>query len=207
MKIEGNLMKKIIKGDRINTIPNLLSFLRIILVPVFAVVYFANFEHHYYYAAAVLMLSGFTDVLDGIIARRYNMITSFGKILDPAADKLTQAVVAICLSINHTELVPFLVLFLAKEFSMLLGTLKLLNMGVRPSESKWWGKLSTVMIYLLFIIVLLSDIIKGVPNELIYYFMVPCAISIVFSLFNYYPIFKDLQDSEDDNGKSKNNFT
>ncbi len=191
-------MKENIKPEKIFSIPNILSMIRILLVPVFAILYFVKVKDHYLYAALVLLLSGASDVLDGIIARKFNMITAFGKLLDPLADKLTQAVVVICLAVNHNELIPVLVLLLAKEFSMLLGAVRLLKMGLRPSESKWWGKLSTVMLYVMFVVALLSDIVAGIPSVVIIVFAVLASICLLFSLFNYYPIFKEIQNGEYD---------
>ena len=80
---------------------------------------------------------------------------------------------------------------------MLLGSYHLLKSGARPSESKWWGKLSTVMMFAFLVVVLISDII-AVPNEIIACFEVIAAICLLFSLFNYYPVFKEIQTGEYD---------
>ena len=138
------------------TLPNVLTLIRILLSPLFVVLYF---QARYELATVVLLSSGLTDVLDGIIARKFNLITTVGKVLDPIADKLTQAVIIVCLTINHyndedTLLVFVLILLFAKEFTMLLGAIMLFKSGTRPSESKWWGKLGTIMIYALFVIIL-----------------------------------------------------
>ena len=81
---------------------------------------------------------------------------------------------------------------------MLLGAVRLLKMGLRPSESKWWGKLSTVMLYVMFVVALLSDIVAGIPSVVIIVFAVLASICLLFSLFNYYPIFKEIQNGEYD---------
>ncbi|MGN0173450.1 MAG: CDP-alcohol phosphatidyltransferase family protein [Acutalibacteraceae bacterium] len=196
-------MNSIVKDDKIITVPNILTVIRILLSPVFVILYFKEFEHHYIYATAVLLLSGLTDVLDGIIARKCNLITTLGKILDPVADKLTQAVIIVCLTINHYDdensfLIYVLILLFAKEFTMMLGAIVLFKSGTRPSESKWWGKLGTVMIYVLFIATLLQDILttKYISVSAINIISVITAICLVFSLFNYYPIFKEIQNGE-----------
>lgn len=196
-------MNSIVKDDKIITVPNILTVIRILLSPVFVILYFKEFEHHYIYATAVLLLSGLTDVLDGIIARKCNLITTLGKILDPVADKLTQAVIIVCLTINHYDdensfLIYVLILLFAKEFTMMLGAIVLFKSGTRPSESKWWGKLGTVMIYVLFIATLLQDILttKYISVSAINTISVITAICLVFSLFNYYPIFKEIQNGE-----------
>ena len=82
-------------------IPNCLCYFRILLIPVFLFVYFnAQWQHHYIIAAFILVLSGISDCLDGYIARKYNMITDFGKLIDPIADKLTQLTIVIYISLS-----------------------------------------------------------------------------------------------------------
>ena len=117
------------KENKVLTIPNALSVVRILLIPLFAYLYFKG---HYAFAAIVLTVSGLTDVVDGFIARTFNMISTLGKILDPFADKLTQLVVVLCLAIRHNILIPLLVVFYAKELLMLSGSAKLLKSGTRP---------------------------------------------------------------------------
>ena len=193
-------MSNIIEKQKVLNIPNILTVIRILLAPAFAVLYLNKF---YITAAIILVLSGFTDVLDGVIARKFNLITTLGKILDPIADKLTQAIIIVCLTINHYDhedslLIFVLILLFAKEFTMLLGAIVLFKSGTRPSESKWWGKLGTVMIYVLFVVILLQDIltIKYIPVIAINVLCVITAICLLFSLFNYYPIFKEIQNGE-----------
>ena len=77
-------------------VPNLLTILRLLLIPVFGVCYFlVSDEYFYLYPAAILLLSGLTDMLDGAIARKYHLITQLGQFLDPLADKLTMATVVV----------------------------------------------------------------------------------------------------------------
>ena len=83
--------------DQIFTIPNILSFFRIALIPIIVWLYLTN---HPVWALIVIILSGITDVIDGFIARKFNMITDFGKFVDPVADKLTQGIVMICLALR-----------------------------------------------------------------------------------------------------------
>ena len=193
-------MSNIIEKQKVLNIPNILTVIRILLAPAFAALYLNKF---YITAAIILVLCGFTDVLDGVIARKFNLITTLGKILDPIADKLTQAIIIVCLTINHYDhedslLIFVLILLFAKEFTMLLGAIVLFKSGTRPSESKWWGKLGTVMIYVLFVVILLQDIltIKYIPVIAINVLCVITAICLLFSLFNYYPIFKEIQNGE-----------
>lgn len=188
-----------ISEDKIITIPNILSMFRIVLVPLFAIFYFADsIAYHYYIAAGMLVLSGFTDILDGTIARHFNMISSFGKVIDPLADKLTQGVAVICLSVRHTLIIPLLILLCAKELTMLFCSIRLLKMGLRPCEAKWWGKMSTVAIFIFMVAVLASDIFPVIPITVIVAVEIVTAVCMLFSLFNYYPIFKEIQSGEYD---------
>lgn len=130
--------------DRIWTVPNLLSVLRILIVPFFAVLYL---QGHVVGAVVLLAASGVTDMLDGLIARRFNQISDLGKMLDPFADKLTQGVVALCIAIRFSAVRPLLVLFMLKELLMLCCALVLLKKHKRPCAAKWYGKVATVMFY------------------------------------------------------------
>ena len=90
---------------KILTIPNLLSAFRLVLAGVFAAVYLhAKTRQDYHIAVGILVLSGVTDCADGKIARHFHMISELGKILDPIADKLTQAVVAFCLAEHYAPM-------------------------------------------------------------------------------------------------------
>ena len=110
------------------TVPNAMSVFRILVIPFFA--YFFLTDH---LAAAVvaLLLSGLSDALDGLVARRFNQITELGKMLDPLADKLTQGAVAVCIAIRYPSICPLLFLLVTKELVMLCGACFLLH---RPDD-------------------------------------------------------------------------
>lgn len=184
-----------LKKQKIFNVPNLLSLFRILLVPVFVFVYFSSFESKFYLAGGIVVFSALTDVLDGIIARKFNLITTLGKILDPIADKLTQGVSIICLSISNPKLIYVVVLLVVKELAMLLGTIILFKSGHRPSESKWWGKLSTVAVFFLLVSVLVADIVEMFAlNVAVSVFSLIASVCLVFSLINYYEIYKKIKD-------------
>ena len=109
------------------TIPNLLSLFRLVLIPVYVVIYLnATQMHEYFLAGTILAVSCLTDMIDGKIARRFNMISTVGKILDPIADKLTQFTLTLCLSIKYPILRFVLVLFVIKEgFQGIMGLINL----------------------------------------------------------------------------------
>ena len=99
--------------DKILTIPNILSFFRICLIPVIVWLYIG--KEDYSLTLIILILSGFTDVVDGIIARKCNMISDFGKAFDPIADKLTQAAMLCCLVVRFQHMMIPLVMLVIKE--------------------------------------------------------------------------------------------
>ncbi len=132
-------------------IPNLLTIARFLLIPfiiIFAV------QDNYVMAIIFLTLSGITDILDGFIARKYNLITDFGKLIDPLADKLTQVSILTVLVIKN--IIPFwiLAIVLLKEFLMVSGASFLYGKELVVS-SKWYGKLATVLFYSAIVISLL----------------------------------------------------
>ena len=93
------------------TIPNLLSLFRLALIPVYVAIYQrATSPDAYFLAAAILAVSCLTDLIDGKIARSFNMISNLGKLLDPFADKLTQFSVTLCLCLKYPVLLPVLIL-------------------------------------------------------------------------------------------------
>lgn len=140
--------------NRVLTVPNAMSALRILIVPFFAALYLRG---HVAGAVALLLLSGVTDMLDGLIARKFNQITDLGKMLDPFADKLTQGVVALCIAIRFPAIRPVLLLFILKELLMLGCAVVLLKKRKRPCAAKWYGKVATVMFYVSVSVIVLMD--------------------------------------------------
>lgn len=124
-------------------IPNILTVLRFFLIPL--IIYFIIVDM-YPLAFLFLILSGLTDVLDGWIARKFNFITNFGKLIDPLADKATQ--IAVLLTLAFKEIIPFWIIIVVaiKEATMIAGASFLYGKELVVS-SKWFGKLSTVLFY------------------------------------------------------------
>ncbi len=141
------------------TIPNLLSFIRILLIPVFAVLFY---NEHNVAAVIVLAISGFSDLIDGKIARKYNQVSNLGKMLDPIADKLTVFAIAIILFIKfwnaendalHSFAWVFL-LFIGKDILMLVVGGIMIVLGMRPSAAEIYGKLATVIFYVGMVVIM-----------------------------------------------------
>lgn len=125
-------------------IPNILTTARLALVPVFA--YFMLVKENMSVAALIFVMSGLTDVVDGYIARHYNMITRFGMVYDPFVDKLMQMTAVVCLVVAEIIPVWLLIFVIVKEVSMIIvgGILYIRKIVV---SSNWYGKASTVIFY------------------------------------------------------------
>ena len=133
------------KKKEILTIPNLLSAFRLLLVPVIAWLYCGR--ENYPMTALVLLLSGATDIVDGFIARRFRMVSDLGKVLDPVADKLTQAVALGCLLTRFSAIWWLLAVLVVKEAVMAaMGILVIRRTGTVYGAS-WHGKLATCILY------------------------------------------------------------
>lgn len=144
------------------TIPNLLSMFRLLLIPVYVVIYLnATEQAHYYIAGGILAASTLTDLIDGKIARRFNMISNVGKVLDPIADKLTQFALILCLAKNHKVLWVILALFVLKEIFQLVAMCVFLRKGKMLSGALLSGKICTAVLFVsLIVLVLMPNIDK-----------------------------------------------
>lgn len=132
------------------TIPNMLSFFRIILIPLIVVLYIKY--QRYGWTAFIILLSGLTDVVDGWIARHFHMISDFGKILDPIADKLTQAAILLCLVARFPNMLYIFLFMAVKETIMgITGFLSIRYSG-EVHGADWHGKVTTVMLYAMMLV-------------------------------------------------------
>lgn len=144
---------------QIFTLPNLLSLFRLALLPVYVRIYLTAADRiHYLTAGCVMGLSCLTDLLDGWIARRFHQITNLGKILDPLADKITQFVLTLCLSMKYPVLNPVLALFIVKELFQLTAGLIFLRRGKMLPGALMAGKVCTTVLFIsLICLVLIPD--------------------------------------------------
>lgn len=131
-------------------IPNTLTAFRIVLIPVFCVLFIMG-TPYYPYAGLVLVLSGLSDMFDGLLARKLHQETELGKILDPIADKLTLGAVVISMWFVYHKNYPWITLALSimflKELLMAIGGLVIVKKGRKLVKAKWWGKVATVVFY------------------------------------------------------------
>jgi len=173
-------MRNRLKKRDILTIPNFLSFFRLLLIPVLVWLYCS--QKKYNIAAFVIAISAVTDIADGKIARKYNMVTDFGKIIDPIADKLTQASLILCLIPKYRWMTALVILFVIKEGFMLMAGYMTLKLTDTVNSAKWHGKVSTVVLYtVIMILVLFPRMPETATNILIGL----CGAAMIISLMLY----------------------
>ena len=145
--------------ENIWTIPNIISFIRILLIPVFGVLFYNG---ELLWALLILAFSGFTDFIDGKLARKLNQVSELGKMLDPIADKLTQATIAIVYfftfrNAENETLNLFawvFLLFILKELVMLVGGAIMIAVGIRPGAAEIYGKAATLVFYVVMVVLM-----------------------------------------------------
>lgn len=151
------------------TIPNMLSLFRLVLIPVYIVIYLnAENATDYYIAGGILAVSCLTDLIDGQIARRFNMITNLGKFLDPLADKLTQFALILCLALRYDFLWFVVGLFFIKEsFQLIAGGCRLLRKGTMLKGALFSGKICTTILFISLIVLVLFPTIPVTAVKII----------------------------------------
>lgn len=165
------------------TIPNLLSLFRLILIPVYVAIYLdAESAADYYLAAGILAVSCLTDLIDGKIARHFNMISSLGKVLDPVADKATQFTLIICLTIKYSVLKYLIILFVLKEgFQLIAGGITYHN-GKMLKGALISGKICTTILFLsLITMVMLPELSVNAVNIIV----IVDAVFMLIAFINY----------------------
>ncbi len=190
-------MKGLFKGCL--TVPNFLTFSRIVMVPFIACLYLKG---NVVAAVIVLALSGLTDLFDGKIARRFNQVSALGKVLDPVADKLTQITLAVLLFVTFNSASDkilkafswvFLV-FILKEAVMVVGGAAMLAIGLRPGAAEIYGKVATFAYYTVMIIVICFGpevgAFKGIftlPSAVMVALVIISAILTLIAFASYMP--------------------
>ena len=172
------------------SVPNLMGYFRIILIPLIVWRYVtADSVNDYYVAAAIIGISGITDFLDGFIARKCHQITKVGKILDPVADKLTQAAIVVALATRYKLMVILIALFVVKEGYMAVMGAIMLKRGRMIDGARMCGKICTAALYVvMFILILIPDISLPISNTLI----LSCIALMVYSFVIYIKIYKQM---------------
>ena len=177
-------------------IPNILTICRFILIPFF---FWSYTSDHFFAAAIIFFVAGVTDVLDGMIARKFNMTTDLGKIIDPLADKLMQMCAVVLLAIEFKPLLWLLAVLCAKEVLQIIGGFKLIKDKKEIMPSKWYGKLNTAIIFVFLSLLIwrgygveghLNDagvsLGSGIPEWICYIVFGVVGVLLVYSFIRYY---------------------
>ena len=193
-------MKKYTKKE-IFSIPNIMSYLRLLLIPVFCWMYLtAETSQDFLWASVVVLISSLTDLLDGWVARTFHMITDIGKVLDPVADKLTHAALAVCLALRHPLMWALIVLMLVKEGYMGIMGLKYLKKGQMLDGAMWFGKICTAVLFCgLLVLFMFPQMPSAAVNGLIVLMMAV----MVFTLCKYVAVYRRLRTGELKEGVKK----
>ena len=164
------------------SIPNIISIVRILLVPVFCMMYFTPGMRMA--SLVVLIASGLSDLVDGYIARKFNQITDLGKVLDPIADKLFHMSTIACLCIDGIVGYWLLVIVVAKELFMICGGVILYKKNQAVIASKWYGKLSSSLLFSAFILSFVQ--VEGDSYKIFISCLFAVAVLIsIYALVNY----------------------
>ena len=162
-------------------IPNILSVIRMCLIPVFVELFFWEYPVHIWYAVLVFFIAGATDVVDGYLARRNNWVSNLGKVLDPLADKLMQCTVLFCFYFKQIIPVWLLVVYVAKELLILIGSMFVFRKKNIVVKSSFCGKLAVCVFYAsIAALVLLDEFVA--PAEARIWRVVICTVMIAFAI-------------------------
>lgn len=180
------------------TIPNLLSLFRLVLIPVYVYIYLNATEKYQFITAGTIMaVSCLTDIIDGKIARHFDMITQVGKVLDPLADKFTQLALILCLSAKYPILYPVLVLFLVKEFFQLIVAVVHFRKGKVLPGALMAGKVCTTVLFIsLIAMVLFPDMNEILVDAIVIIDAVFLTISFISYILAYFGKNTKVQDLE-----------
>ena len=172
--MENKYQKKII------TIPNLLSFFRLCLIPIMVWIYCVKKD--YLWTMIIFIISGITDIVDGFIARKFDMISDFGKAFDPVADKLTQISMLFCLVMRFPFMLIPLVILIVKEILAAVMNLITFEKAGFVVAAKWHGKLNTVLLYVTMFIHIVWFNIPPVASNIM---IAVCIAVMILSSFLY----------------------
>ncbi|MDR0404676.1 MAG: CDP-alcohol phosphatidyltransferase family protein [Oscillospiraceae bacterium] len=169
------------------SVANLISLFRIFLIAP-CVKFFL--DENYLGVAAVLVISGISDLLDGMIARKFSQTTDLGKILDPIADKLTLLAVVICIGLKFKEIFAFVVVLLLKDLLMILASIFLLRRKILPLPAKWYGKVGTIFFYVSTIVIVIMKAFLKIHSPVVPVLLFSITtFMMVFALFKYFVLF------------------
>ncbi len=190
---QRNCMRWKINKNELFTIPNILSYVRIILAIIFFLVYQINNGNNGVILGLILIVSAITDLLDGKIARKFNQVSELGKLLDPFADKLTQAIILICLMSKYEMVKCVILVFVIKEVCMSAKSFQLIKETKQNEGAQWYGKFSTTVFYIVMIVIILFP---SIPMNIVNNMILVSGLCMVMSFVKYMEYFNKKHNKE-----------
>lgn len=164
-------------------LPNILTTFRLVIIPFFA--YSILTKQSIWLSLSLFLLSGLTDIVDGWIARHFNMITDVGSVYDPLVDKLMQITAAVCLSLVGVIPVWVICVVLIKEFAMIAAGIVLYIKKI-VVHSNWYGKAATVFFYAVMLVLIvfrdIGEMFKNIMLITLAAVLVMAAVGYLFKL-------------------------
>ncbi len=180
------------------SIPNILTYIRILLVPVFVIVYInAQGITGHVWSIIIVAVSALTDIIDGMIARKFNMITDWGKIIDPIADKSMQFAMLFCVVVRYHWVALLLVIYGIKEIVSLIFSSYLLSKGKHISGAMWCGKICTVILYgVMLALIAIPEIDPHVVTILIGFSAAFMLLAFVVYMDTYFKLYREYKNQQ-----------
>lgn len=141
----------------LKNVPNYITIFRLILVFVFIFLFGSDIDNKSLYCVITFFVAGISDVLDGFLARKFKIVSNFGKLMDPLADKLMQITVAVCMATIEHSLSWVPIFLILKELVMILGAAKLLKKDKIVVQANFFGKLASVIYFLVFLVIMIFE--------------------------------------------------
>ncbi|WP_302626726.1 CDP-alcohol phosphatidyltransferase family protein [uncultured Eubacterium sp.] len=162
------------------SIPNLMGYFRIFLVFVYMVLFYRSLSGAPYWPVIItIVISGLTDFFDGKIARKFNMITEWGKVLDPIADKITIGAIILSLCFKYRIIIAMAVLYIVKEGFMAIAGMVSIKRGHKVEGAMWYGKVCTFGTYIILILLLLYPAMNIIIVDIL------VGVNMVIMLFTF----------------------
>ena len=172
-------------------IPNYITIFRLFLVFVFVCLFTSGMEYKSIYCVAIFILSGISDVLDGVIARKFNLESDFGKLMDPLADKMMQITVSVCVATLEPQLTWVPAFLILKELLMICGAAKLFKKDNIVVKANIFGKLASVLYFVsFFIIMVFPEIHYMIKQGLCGSFVAVSILAFISYITSYSEVYK-----------------
>ncbi len=178
-------------------LPNSLTILRVVMIPLFVIAMLLDFPQSDFVAGGIFIAACITDFFDGFLARKYNQITTFGKFMDPLADKLLVCAALICFLVDRADEMPawVVIIIISREFIISGFRLVAAEKGVTISAS-WWGKIKTTVQMLMSLLLIFNfqhPVFRIIDRVMIYLALVLTVISLADYIIKNRGVMKDIR--------------